>query len=61
MAAHADLSLAESVCLTLVAHEPTHGWSIVKALAPDGEHERHRGASDRSLRKCGHSRPLVGG
>jgi PadR family transcriptional regulator AphA len=37
MAAPADLSLAESVCLTLVTHEPTHGWSIVKALAPDGE------------------------
>ena len=37
MTDHVDLSLAESVCLTLVAHEPTHGWSIVKALAPDGE------------------------
>ena len=32
----ADLSLAEAVCLTLVAREPRHGWSIVKALAPDG-------------------------
>jgi PadR family transcriptional regulator AphA len=31
------LSLAEAVCLTLVASEPRHGWSIVKALAPDGE------------------------
>ena len=32
-----DLNLGEAVCLTLVAQEPTHGWSIVKALAPDGE------------------------
>jgi PadR family transcriptional regulator AphA len=32
-----ELSLAEAVCLTLVAREPTHGWSIVKTLAPDGE------------------------
>ena len=32
-----DLTLAEAVCLTLVAREPRHGWSIVKALAPDGE------------------------
>jgi PadR family transcriptional regulator AphA len=31
-----ELSLAEVVCLTLVAREPTHGWSIVKTLAPDG-------------------------
>jgi DNA-binding PadR family transcriptional regulator len=37
MAAPANLNLAEAVCLTLVAHEPTHGWSIVKALAADGE------------------------
>ena len=35
--AHSNLSLAEAVCLTLVAQEPTHGWSIVKALAADGE------------------------
>jgi DNA-binding PadR family transcriptional regulator len=33
----AELGLAEAVCLTLVAREPRHGWSIVKALAPDGE------------------------
>ena len=33
----AQLSLAEAVCLTLVAREPRHGWSIVKSLAPDGE------------------------
>jgi len=32
-----QLTVAESVCLTLVAIEPRHGWSIVKALAPDGE------------------------
>jgi DNA-binding PadR family transcriptional regulator len=25
------------VCLTLVVREARHGWSIVKALAPDGE------------------------
>jgi DNA-binding PadR family transcriptional regulator len=31
------LSLAEAVCLTLVASEPRHGWSIVKVLAPEGE------------------------
>ena len=33
----AELSLADAVCLTLVAREPRHGWSIVKALAPEGE------------------------
>jgi DNA-binding PadR family transcriptional regulator len=33
----AELGLAEAVCLTLVAREPRHGWSIVKALAADGE------------------------
>ena len=32
-----DLTLAEAVCLTLVVREPRHGWSIVKALAPEGE------------------------
>ena len=32
-----QLTVAESVCLTLVAREPRHGWSIVKALAPEGE------------------------
>ena len=32
-----ELGLAEAVCLTLVAREPRHGWSIVKALAPEGE------------------------
>src|SRR5262249_41228547 len=32
-----ELSLAEAVCLTLVAREPTHGWAIVKTLAPEGD------------------------
>jgi DNA-binding PadR family transcriptional regulator len=32
-----ELSLAEAVCLSLVAREPTHGWSIVKTLAPEGD------------------------
>jgi PadR family transcriptional regulator AphA len=32
-----ELPLGEAVCLTLVAREPTHGWAIVKALAPDGD------------------------
>ena len=36
MKPRSELSLAEAVCLTLVAREPRHGWSIVKALAPDG-------------------------
>ena len=37
MTAATDLGLAEAVCLTLVAQEPRHGWSIVKTLAPEGE------------------------
>ena len=37
MPALTELGLAEAVCLNLVAQEPRHGWSIVKALAPDGE------------------------
>jgi PadR family transcriptional regulator AphA len=32
-----ELPLGEAVCLTLVAREPTHGWAIVKALAPEGD------------------------
>lgn len=32
-----ELTLPEAVCLTLVTREPRHGWSIVKALAPEGE------------------------
>ena len=31
------LSLADHVCLTIVGEAPTHGWTIVKLLAPDGE------------------------
>ena len=37
MPAATELTLAEAVCLTMVAREPRHGWSIVKALASDGE------------------------
>ena len=32
-----DLTLADHVCLALVAEEPKHGWAIVKLLAPDGD------------------------
>ena len=32
-----ELTLADAVCLTLVARESRHGWSIVKTLAPEGE------------------------
>ena len=31
------LTLADQVCLALVAEEPVHGWAIVKLLAPDGD------------------------
>ncbi len=31
------LSLADQACLAIVAEAPTHGWAIVKLLAPDGE------------------------
>lgn len=31
------LSLADHVCLALVAEGPVHGWAIVKLLAPDGD------------------------
>ena len=31
------LSLADQACLAIVAERPTHGWAIVKLLAPDGE------------------------
>lgn len=31
------LSLADHVCLALVAEGPVHGWAIVKALAADGD------------------------
>jgi DNA-binding PadR family transcriptional regulator len=32
-----DLSLAEEVCLALIAERPRHGWSLVRELAPDGD------------------------
>lgn len=31
------LSLADHVCLAIVGEQATHGWTIVKLLAPDGE------------------------
>jgi PadR family transcriptional regulator AphA len=31
------LSLADQVCLAVVGEGRTHGWAIVKLLAPDGE------------------------
>ena len=33
----AVLPLADAVCLALVAEGPTHGWTLVKLLAPGGE------------------------
>lgn len=36
-AARADLSLADHVCLAIIGEGRTHGWAIVKLLAPDGE------------------------
>jgi DNA-binding MarR family transcriptional regulator len=36
----ADLSLADGVCLTMVATadgSPMHGWQLVRMLAPDGD------------------------
>lgn len=32
-----ELSLADQVCLAVVGEQPTHGWTLVKLLAPDGE------------------------
>lgn len=32
-----DRPLSEWVCLALVAEAPTHGWAVVRALAPGGE------------------------
>lgn len=32
-----ELSLADHVCLAVAGEGPTHGWAIVKLLAPDGE------------------------
>jgi PadR family transcriptional regulator AphA len=31
------LSLADQVCLALVAEGPVHGWAIVKTMAPEGD------------------------
>lgn len=31
------LSLADHSCLSLIGEGPTHGWTLVKLLAPDGE------------------------
>lgn len=31
------LSLADQVCLAIVAEGTTHGWALVKLLRPDGE------------------------
>ena len=31
------LSLADQVCLALIAEGPVHGWAIVKLMAPDGD------------------------
>jgi DNA-binding PadR family transcriptional regulator len=31
------LSLADHVCLAIIAEGPTHGWALVKLLRPDGE------------------------
>ena len=30
-------SLADHVCLAVIAEQPTHGWAIVKLLRPDGD------------------------
>jgi DNA-binding PadR family transcriptional regulator len=32
-----ELSLADHACLAVVAEGRTHGWAIVKLLAPDGD------------------------
>lgn len=32
-----DLTLADHACLSIVGEGRTHGWAIVKLLAPDGE------------------------
>ena len=37
MADPADLSLAELVCLAIVAEGPTHGWQVGSLLAPEGD------------------------
>jgi PadR family transcriptional regulator AphA len=32
-----ELSLADQVCLAIIGEGRTHGWAIVKVLAPDGD------------------------
>ena len=32
-----ELTLTEWVALALISERPTHGWAIVRALAPDGQ------------------------
>lgn len=39
------LSLADQVCLAVIANGPTHGWAIVKLLRPDSELGRIWGLS----------------
>lgn len=47
------LSLADHACLGIIGETPTHGWAIVKLLAPDGELGRiwslSRGLTYRSI------------
>jgi PadR family transcriptional regulator AphA len=31
-----ELSLADQVCLAVIGEDTTHGWALVKLLAPDG-------------------------
>ncbi len=31
------LPLADAACLAIIGEAPTHGWQLVKLLAPDGE------------------------
>jgi DNA-binding PadR family transcriptional regulator len=46
-------SLADHVCLAVVAEGPTHGWALVKLLRPDGDLGRiwslSRGLTYRSI------------
>jgi DNA-binding PadR family transcriptional regulator len=32
-----SLSLADHACLAIIGERPTHGWAIVKLLAPEGD------------------------
>lgn len=46
-------SLADHVCLAVIAERPTHGWALVKLLRPDGDLGRiwslSRGLTYRSI------------